>query len=173
MNKWFMLTVIGVDRPGIVARITAALFAGGANLGEASMMRLGGNFTVMLMVQYPGTAAALYDLLREAADRLELQIHIDEIEGRLHEHLVPDVRVTVHGADRAGLVAQVTGALAEAGLNILDLQSDVAGTADKPLYVMNIEGTAEQGIEKLRAALAQITPADVEVHLTSIDVMIG
>ncbi len=49
MKKWLMLTVVGADRPGIVARVTDALYKGGCNLGEASMMRLGGNFTIILM----------------------------------------------------------------------------------------------------------------------------
>ena len=45
-----MLTLVGEDQPGIVAAVTEALFAKGMNLGEASMLRLGGNFTVMMMV---------------------------------------------------------------------------------------------------------------------------
>jgi len=51
MDKWYMLTVVGEDRPGIVAKLTHALFEGGCDLGEASMMRLGGSFTIMLMVK--------------------------------------------------------------------------------------------------------------------------
>ena len=38
-QKWFMLTLVGEDRPGIVAHLSAALFDGGCNLGEATMMR--------------------------------------------------------------------------------------------------------------------------------------
>ena len=46
MKKWFMLILVGKDQPGIVAQITRALYEGEYNLGEASMVRLGGNFTV-------------------------------------------------------------------------------------------------------------------------------
>jgi len=42
--NWYMLTLVGEDRPGIVAKLTAALFAAGCNLGEATMARLGGIF---------------------------------------------------------------------------------------------------------------------------------
>lgn len=173
MKKWFMLTVVGADRPGIVARVTDALYKGGCNLGEASMMRLGGNFTIMLMAQHDGTAGSLYQLLRTVADAMELQIHVDEIEGRLHEHVVPDVRVTVHGADRPGIVAQVTGALAEAGFNILELESDVAGSEDRPLYIMHIEGKAENGIAPLEKALEAVVETGIEARLTPVDTMIG
>ncbi|CAK0777283.1 hypothetical protein CCP3SC15_5790004 [Gammaproteobacteria bacterium] len=47
MKQWYMLTVVGQDRPGIVALLTASLYEGGCNLGEASMIRLGGNFTII------------------------------------------------------------------------------------------------------------------------------
>jgi len=44
-----MLTLVGVDRPGIVARVTCAVFEVGGNLGEASMLRLGGNLTIFTL----------------------------------------------------------------------------------------------------------------------------
>ncbi|KPK40405.1 MAG: amino acid-binding protein [Gammaproteobacteria bacterium SG8_47] len=173
MNKWYMLTVVGKDRPGIVAHLTDALYQGGCNLGEASMMRLGGNFTIMLMVHFDGTIKALDDLIEPVADSLDLHRHIDHIEGHLHEHVVPDVRITVYGADRAGIVAKVTGALAEAGLNILDLESDVAGTADKPIYIMHIEGCAREGVDALRSALDIVAKEGVNVTLSPVETMVG
>ena len=121
-QKWFMLTLVGKDRPGIVSHVSAALFDGGCNLGEASMIRLGGNFTIMLMVQFEGTVHALEQLVEGVAESLNLHLHIDVIEAHLHQHLIPDVRITVYGADRAGIVAKVTAVLAEVGLHILDLE---------------------------------------------------
>ena len=59
MKNWFMLTLVGKDRAGIVAKISSALYQENCNLGEASMTRLGGNFTIMLMVQYDRLAQDL------------------------------------------------------------------------------------------------------------------
>ncbi|HEC13631.1 MAG TPA: ACT domain-containing protein [Acidiferrobacteraceae bacterium] len=173
MKKWFMVTVVGKDRPGIVAHISEALYQGGCQLGEASMMRLGGNFTIMLMVEHDTEAKTLSELLEAPADALGLRIHVDEIEGHLHEHLFPDVSVMVHGADRLGIVAQVTHVLAEAGLNILDLESDVAGTEQEPIYIMHVEGVAAKGIETLELALDSLVTEGIEVRLTPIDTMIA
>ena len=170
---WYMLTVVGKDRPAIVARITSALYEGGCNLGEASMTRLGGNFTVMLMVQYAGNTAALEGLVAPVSESLGLKLHVDRIEGQLHRHPEADVHISVFGADRAGIVAQVTTALAEAGLDILDLQSDVAGTEDKPIYIMQIEGRALQGVAALGAAVQILDGQGMEVHLEPIDLMLG
>jgi len=172
--RWYMLTLVGRDRPGIVAHITHALYEGGANLGETAMMRLGGNFSIMMMVQFAGNRQALEELIGGMAESLGLRLHIDPIEAHLHEHRVPDVRISVYGADRAGIVARVTGVLAEAGLDILDLESDVAGTAAEPIYILHIEGQATAGIPALESALEIVRAEDgVDASLQAIDTLLG
>ena len=169
-----MLTLVGKDRPGIVARVSAALYRGGCNLGEASMARLGGNFTIMLMVQYAGTVKALEKIIAPVCDPLGLRRHVAGIEGELHHHVEPNVRISVYGADRAGIVAEATGALAEAGLNILNLESDVGGTSEKAIYIMTIEGVASKGIDALQKALEVLAAEkNVEIRLSPIDTLMG
>lgn len=174
MSQWFMVTLVGKDQIGIVAKITMALYEGGGNLGETSMLRLGGNFTIMMMVSYSGTVQALDNLLKPVATDLRLHVHIDAIEGHLHQHQVPNVLVSVHGADRAGIVAQVTSILATAGLNILDLESDVGGDEQKPFYIMHIAGIATVGMVALEAALQQLLTSqpDLEVKLEPIETVV-
>jgi glycine cleavage system transcriptional repressor len=171
--NWYMLTLVGEDRPGIVAKVTAALFSAGCNLGEATMARLGGNFSVMLMVQYDGAPDSLSAVIDAVARELGLRAHVDQIEGHLHRHLIPDVRVTVYGADRAGIVAQVTGALARVGFDILDLQSDVGGSEARPVYIMTMEGRARDGIEAVEAALSDMARDGIEVDVQPIETLIG
>jgi glycine cleavage system transcriptional repressor len=172
--KWYMVTVVGKDQTSIVSHVTAALYDGGANLGETSMMRLGGNFTIMMMVEYSGSTKELQNILSSVTDSMSLHLHIDHIEAKLHEHKIPDVRISVYGADRAGIVSKVTNVLAEAGLNILDLESDVAGDKDKPLYIMHIEGEASEGIRPLESALQIIKNENsIDAELIEIDTMIG
>lgn len=173
MTDWYMLTLIGEDRPGIVAAVTQALYERGMNLGEASMLRLGGSFSIMLMVSGAADAAAVESAVADVAGGLELRVHVDRITGGLHRHLVPNVQVTVSGADRAGIVAQVTGALAAAGLNILDLASDVAGSEDRPVYIMQIAGLAEVPIEDLETAVAGLRADGVDVRVSSIETLVG
>ena len=50
MGGWLTLTLISKDRLGIVKKINRALFYMQGNLRDASMTRLGSNFTIMLMV---------------------------------------------------------------------------------------------------------------------------
>lgn len=172
-TRWHMLTLIGEDKPGIVAAVTRALFEFGLNLGETSMLRLGGNFTVMMMVSGEHSEADLRDRLKPVIEAQGMCLNIDPIEAHLHEHLVPNIQVTVTGADRAGIVAQVTGALAEAGFNILDLESDVAGTADKPVYIMQIAGVADVAVEAIERALVPLREDGVDVNVSAIETYIG
>ncbi|MGD9889062.1 MAG: glycine cleavage system protein R [Halothiobacillaceae bacterium] len=169
---WKLLTLVGPDRPGIVAAVSRVLLGAGAELGEASMMRLGGLFTIMLMVGIEGDGVNLKGLLESVRDEYKLRVHVDELNAGLHRRIDPDALITVYGADRAGIVAEVTDALANAGLSITDLRSDVAGSAEKPIYIMNIEGVAQQGFERLEHALANL-PSDIRVTLTPIELMRG
>ncbi|WP_457666398.1 glycine cleavage system protein R [Thiolapillus sp.] len=174
MNKhWYMLTLTGEDRPGIVARITQALFDRGMNLGEASMLRLGGNFTIMMMVAGEMDAAALQEALAEVVDELGLSLHIDPMQGGLHRHVPPNFIVRVSGADKAGIVARVTGVLAQAGFNILGLDSDVAGSEAKPVYIMQIAGIASVPLETLEAALGDLRSEGIDVNVSPVEMLVG
>lgn len=173
MSQWFMLALVGRDQAGIVARITQALYRGGANLGEASMLRLGGNFSMMMMVSFDGDAASVQKLVQPEAQALALTVHVDPITGQLHRHMQSNMSVSVYGADRAGIVAGVTAALADAGFHILNLESDVGGTDQKPLYIMHIEGYCAAAIEQVQAALAIFAKDGIQLHVNPIQPMLG
>jgi len=174
MSNWYMLTVVGRDRPGIVSQVTLALYKGGGNLGEASMVRLGGNFSIMLMVHYEGTVELLEKLISPVGDKLHLHIHIDSIKGELHQRLEPDVRISIYGADRAGIVAETTGVLVEAGLNILNLESDVGGSPTNPIYIMEIDGAARNGVDSIRGALDSVAKGkNIKICVTPINTLMG
>lgn len=166
-----MLSLIGKDKPGIVAQVTRILFENGANLGEATMQRLGGYFTIMLMYSNVNSHDVLKSKIQAVADELELTMHIDPFDGELHKHLESDVCVTLYGADRTGIVATATEKLACAGLHILSLDTDVGGSVDDPIFVMEIEGCATQGIDVLRESVADIP--DVEINITAIDTLLA
>jgi len=169
-----MLTLVGKDSPGIVAELSQVLFEAGGNLGEASMARLGGNFTVMLMLQIDAEKEEIVNLLQPLGKKLGLFFHIDEIAGTLHHHIEPNFRLSVHGADQAGIVAMVTSVLAELKFNILNLESDVGGSPKKPIYIMHIEGFADCSHSSLEKSIKPlINDKNIIIHLTPIDAMMG
>lgn len=115
----------------------------------------------------------LTELMQPVAKQLGLRLHIDSVENPDHHRIEPDVLINVHGRDRVGIVAQVTERLAQAGLNILDLSSEVGGTSEQPFYIMSIIGQANQGIETLEQALAELRQTGIETHLQTFELMIG
>ena len=169
--KWSVLTLVGGDKPGIVAAVTQALFDQGCALAQASMMRLGSNFAIMLRVSH-NQETDLRQVLAGVCENLNLHLHLDEDVSEKTTKPDPDVQVTVYGADRSGIVAQVTSVLAQAGLNIIDLETDVGGSEQQPIYIMTMEGIATQGIEPLQKAI-QSLDKDIEINLDEINTLRG
>ena len=68
---------------------------------------------------------------------------------------------------------QVTAALAACGFNILDLESDVVGTAQRPVYIMQISGVADSTLESIERAVEPLRRQGVDVNVSAIDTYIG
>lgn len=134
------VTAIGADRPGMVAAVTEVLFQHACNLEDSRMAILGGHFAMMLVVDPgPTDAATLENALSNVADDLGLTIAIRPIAD-LAAHTsagAPHV-LSVYGADRPGIVFDVTQALADAKVNIVDLRTHVAGS-DPAVYIMLLD----------------------------------
>lgn len=174
MKNWLMLTIVGQDKPGIAAAVTDVLSGLGCMLGEASMMRLGNTFSIMMMVCCDGRDPdSLSQELAGVVESFDLALHIDAVNSQLHSHIQPNVEIRVKGADRAGIVSSVTGLLAEAGVNIIDLESDVIGTEDEPVYFMNITGVSTVPLEELQRKLDASDIPQLDVNVSGIETMIG
>ena len=52
-NAHVLITVHGPDRPGMVAAVSRSVFEAGGNLTTGKMIKLGGEFAVMLHVECP------------------------------------------------------------------------------------------------------------------------
>ena len=159
MNE-LAITVIGPDRTGIVADVAEALAGVGANLTDSTMTRLRGHFTMTLICTGPSV-----DEAREALSSLgDVVTEVREVspESDKSDKGEPYV-VSVHGADRLGIVAAVTRVVAGAGGNITDLSTRLSGT----LYVIIAEvdlpaGAPDELAEQLAVAASEL---GVEVTL--------
>ncbi|MCA1720949.1 MAG: ACT domain-containing protein [Actinobacteria bacterium] len=155
----YAVTAVGPDAPGEVAALAEALERLGANLEDASMTRLRGHFAMTLIASLPAPANEVEAALQGLAG-----LHVSVWP--VGDHPVPPLggrpwRVTLHGADRPGLVAGAARAIAEAGGNITDLSCRLIGD----LYVMTIEVdvTGELDLEDVGTRLG------VTVHAEPVD----
>ncbi|WIM96216.1 ACT domain-containing protein [Actinoplanes oblitus] len=148
------ITVIGPDRTGIVADVAEALAAVGANLTDSTMTRLRGHFAMTLICTGPSADDASAALSALGGGLLAT---VRQVEAEPSPSAGEPFLVSVHGADRLGIVAAVTRVVAGAGGNITDLTTRLTG----PLYVLVAEvdlppGRADELAEQLAVAGAEL-----------------
>jgi glycine cleavage system transcriptional repressor len=118
------VTVLGQDRPGIVADVTRALADLHGNLEDSTMTLLRGHFAMVLLVHTGAGAAAVEAALRPLTAGGALVINARVLDGApLSEVGGPSYALRVHGADRPGIVATITAVVARHGANIVDLST--------------------------------------------------
>ncbi|MCU1489333.1 MAG: amino acid-binding protein [Acidimicrobiaceae bacterium] len=164
----FSLHAVGVDRPGIVAAVTGALASIGANLEDSRMTILGGQFSIMLVLDAPSVADAslLEEALAPASTELDLLIAVRPLVESAHLDAGGEMAVvSVHGADHPGIVSRMAGEVAAAGGNVVDLATRVVGEPEMPGYVMVLTVALAPGstLESLSERLAQAA-AELQVH---------
>lgn len=155
----FAITVIGSDRPGIIAETTSALAELGGNLEDSTMTILRGHFAMVLLVSTAATGAEIEGVLHPLTAGGALQVAVREVP---EEPEAPPRGATyllsVHGADRPGIVSAVTSVVAASDGNITDLSTRLSGD----LYVLLAEvevppttdlGALTQNLDETAASL--------------------
>lgn len=137
MNE-FAITAIGQDRPGIVASFTEVLLGLGCNLADCSMSLLRNQFAMILLVDAPPemTLQRLTEAVGEPAGRLGLVVETRQVPEAPAAAPSTAFVLSVYGRDRPGIVHTFAKALGDAGVNITDLRSHLAGI---DLYAMILD----------------------------------
>ncbi|MHB8263959.1 MAG: glycine cleavage system transcriptional repressor [Acidimicrobiales bacterium] len=151
-DRRFLLSVAGVDCPGIVAAVTGALAEEGWNLEDATMSNLRGYFTIMMMVhtEVGVDMERVSHALSAVSERMGLSVMVDAVEdeGNMARQAADDLdpwSIYVHGSDRPGIVHAVASEIARAGGNIVDLSARVGGRKGDSVYIMTIRAVIPVG----------------------------
>ena len=175
MSNLVAVTVVGIDRPGIVAAISKVLYDRGCNLEDVSSTILRGHFSMMLLVHIPPSVepGTLEGELDEAGKALGLTVTVRAVEETTSEVPAPTHMVSVYGADKPGIVYRVTDALARLGVNITDLNSRLIGDEDDPVYALQIEVQAAPScdLDQVLPPLREELGVDLSVHQIQADVL--
>ncbi len=142
-NPIIVITAVGWDQPGIIAALTRAVLDLGGNLDDATMTRLHGAFATMVAARLPSdkTEADARAALAPVASAMGLTVTVQAVPD-VHQDVPPDTLLTVYGADKPGIVHAVAARLAARDVNITDMDTRLAGTAESPVYVMLLEAAA-------------------------------
>lgn len=143
MKQEFIISAVGLNKAGIVARVSRAIYESGANFEDSSMTLLGSHFALMILAAAPDDKAV--DALTRACRQLEgdndLNINLFPVDfqgrGAGEEAAVPNYEVRVKGADRMGIVYRTTQMLASLGVNIVELETKIIEAKDgTPVFSM-------------------------------------
>ena len=158
------VTVIGHDRPGIIADVAELLAGLGMNLTDSTMTRLRGHFAMTLICTGDPARADVEAALGPlgADGTLDVAVRPVHPEPEPTDDGQPYV-LSVHGADRLGIVAGVARAVAEFGGNVTDLTTRLVG--DLYLLVAEVDDPASAA-ERLTERLTGVAGVlNVEVAL--------
>jgi len=129
------ITVLGHDRPGIIAATTHALADLGVNIEDSSMTLLRGHFAMTLVTDGSVTVEQATSALSFLESNGTLTVTVREMPDEDDISRGAPYVLSVHGGDRPGIVARLVGVVAEAQGNITDLSTRLAGD----LYVLIAE----------------------------------
>ena len=163
----FIITAVGPDRPGMAHALAEKLFEAQCNLEDTTMTRLSGQFAMILAVAPPA------DLSLEALDvqlkplRASHGLIIDiapAAPDAATALAVPRHILTAYGPETSGLLARLTGILADKAVNVTDVQTRVAGAGMVYVMILELELPPDLRAESLEDELRYRAP-DLQIAL--------
>ncbi len=122
-----IVTVMGPDRPGIVSLLSDRAQRFGASWAASRLANLAGEFAGMVHFEVPRENA---DALASALKALEssgLRLVIAKSDGTEAPAGLRGVDLELVGEDRLGIVSKLTRILAESGISIEHIHTEIAG----------------------------------------------
>lgn len=148
MNEkyYYALTFFSEDKPGIVADVSQILFDQGINIEDSSSTLLRGFFSMILLVSHDKDLSKS-EIKEKFIHLNDISVRVKRVNKLIKKQEADTYVISVYGADKPGLVYHVSSSLSKNSINIIDLQTKVAGKEDRPVYIMVFEVTVPESIE--------------------------
>lgn len=155
-----VFTLLGPDRPGIVKDISALVREHGGNWMESSLSHLAGHFAGLVRVTVPTEKrSGLLDALSGLEGSGLKVVVADQAGPMLDEGTRVAFELTAN--DRPGLIEELTGALAQLEVNVIELHTtaESAPMATEMLFVAQFDVALPANVdeEALSARLEQLS----------------
>ncbi|MBM3564939.1 MAG: glycine cleavage system protein R [Alphaproteobacteria bacterium] len=130
MSKALIVTFIADDRPGLVEKLSAAVAGAGGNWLESRMVHMAEKFAGIARVEMPQGKEGAGDVagLRRALSALEkegFQLTVGEATGSAQAATGRMMILDLVGPDRPGIVREIARCLAERGISVEDMETDI------------------------------------------------
>lgn len=132
-----VLSIIGADRAGLVKALSEVVAQHGAGWERSHLTELAGVFAGVVLVRVPSERRrALQEALQPLHDRGLLDVTVRPAAAEEQEDVAQTVVFEVVGADRPGIVHEVSRLMASLGVGIVDLRTwtESAAMAGSPLF---------------------------------------
>jgi len=131
MRTDIVFTLTGTDRIGIVEEVTGVLLGLEGNVETSRMVRLGGEFALLMLVSLPAERFTELDSAVSAliAEGYRVTTSPTQQPDAQHGGWLP-YKVSVVGADHEGIIHEIAHGLSQRGINIESMDT---GTAEAPV----------------------------------------
>lgn len=157
MQTSLVLTVIGPDRPGIVEQISDQILAVKGNWEESRMAHLAGKFAGVLRVSVDAAEADRLAAGLRGLSSGGLTVVVERSGGGPEPDAAALLDLEIVGNDRPGIVRDVAHVLARHGVNIEELETEVASAAmsGEPIFRARarVRPSATTTADQVRAVL--------------------
>lgn len=123
MQTQIVLTLIGPDRPGLVEALSDEVARVGGNWEQSRMARLADQFAGILRVSLPSARVADLTNALRTLERHGLRIVVESSQAPSAPRETTAMRLEVVGNDRAGIVRDISRALAQRSVNVDELET--------------------------------------------------
>lgn len=160
----FVLSVLGKDRPGIVARVASTLCSLGCNIEDCSQTILQTEFAGIFIVNNRQTHALGVVERTLVAELAACGLTVD-VKAMAEDGAAGSVKsstpfvVTTFGPDQIGMIAAISGVLAELLINIVNLKAILRKEVDPEELMTIFEVHVPGGVSQadLKARLLEVS----------------
>ena len=129
MRTSLIVTVIGPDRPGLVSLLSDRGKAHGASWAESRMASLAGQFAGMVRFEVDAANAEALGAALAELESTGLRVVIGKGEGTPRRADARALKLDLVGNDRPGIVRDISRVLADCGISIEELDTEIVSGA--------------------------------------------
>lgn len=174
MINSLVVTVIGPDRPGLVSLLSDRGKAHGASWEHSRMASLAGQFAGIVQFAVPAAQAAALTAALHELEALGLRVVVAAGAGAVPQSTGRVLKLELVGQDRPGIVRDISRVLAELGISIQELTTELSSAAMSGEHMFNARallhvpgGVATAELSRVLEALANELMVDVTLDEAS------
>lgn len=145
-KNYYALSFLSADSKGLVSEATKILYENGFNIADSSSTLLQGIFSMIFIVT---SDKDLYEhQLQELFKSSRFIPNVYRFKKQNYEPTGNNYSISVYGADKPGIVHEITSIIAEFNINIIDLQTKVTGRHSSKVYIMILEVEVPENVSE-------------------------